>query len=118
MSDDRSRPLERFLGDDDVSLEVAWADGHHSRYPFRYLRGYCPCAECQGHVAGPMQWQNPEEVSLVGVRLVGSYGITPVWSDGHQTGIYADELLRNICPCPECLDLSPESWGAPLTPLS
>ena len=32
-------------------LQVEWDDGHRSSYPFAYLRGWCPCAECQGHGA-------------------------------------------------------------------
>jgi DUF971 family protein len=24
------------------------------------------------------------------------------WSDGHHTGIYPWDLLRSLCPCPQC----------------
>ena len=27
---------------------------------------------------------------------VGSYGITPVWGDGHRTGIYSFEYLARL----------------------
>src|SRR5690242_6986219 len=30
-------------------FEISWADGATHRVPHRILRGYCPCAGCQGH---------------------------------------------------------------------
>jgi len=33
---------------------------------------------------------------------VGAYAVQIVWSDGHDTGIYAFESLRKACPCKEC----------------
>ena len=29
--------------------EIDWGDGHKGVYPHAVLRGYCPCAGCQGH---------------------------------------------------------------------
>ena len=34
-------------------LEIDWADGHRGVYPHEFLRGFCPCALCQGH-EGPI----------------------------------------------------------------
>ncbi len=31
------------------TTEIDWADGHKGIYPHGVLRGYCPCAACQGH---------------------------------------------------------------------
>jgi len=28
------------------TLAIHWSDGHQSAYPYRYLRGKCPCATC------------------------------------------------------------------------
>jgi DUF971 family protein len=33
---------------------------------------------------------------------VGRYAIRFHWSDGHSTGIYTFEQLRELCPCPIC----------------
>ena len=30
-------------------MEIQWADGHKAILPHEILRGYCPCAHCQGH---------------------------------------------------------------------
>ncbi len=45
---------------------------------------------------------NVEETTLVNVVPVGRYGLTPVWEDGHKTGIYTYEKLRASCECDEC----------------
>ncbi|GEM_PF-624055 len=108
---DAYKAADRLLSEDGTAIEVTWRDGHVSLFPFRYLRGYCPCAHCQGHAAGPQKWQAPGDIDLKGVRMVGNYGISPVWSDGHETGIFADRALRLMCPCPQCLDWT-EDGGA------
>jgi DUF971 family protein len=113
---DAYKANDRLLSEDGTAIEVQWRDGHLSRFPFRFLRGYCPCANCQGHAAGPQKWQSPGEIELTGVRLVGNYGICPVWSDGHETGIFADRALRLMCPCPTCLNWT--ETGESLQPLS
>jgi DUF971 family protein len=33
---------------------------------------------------------------------VGHYAIQIEFSDGHATGIYSFDYLREICPCPAC----------------
>ncbi len=101
------RAEDRWMTDESDAIVVRWGDEHVSTFPFTYLRGYCPCAACQGHGGGPATWQGPPaDLGLRGIRLVGAYGINPEWSDGHDTGIFADRKLRRMCPCPECLDLS------------
>ena len=41
-------------------------------------------------------------LKMLSVEPVGNYAIRINWSDGHSTGIYSWEHLRQICPCPEC----------------
>lgn len=38
----------------------------------------------------------PGEDELADMRLVGSYGLTLRWADGHDTGIYTFERLRAL----------------------
>src|SRR5690606_23429023 len=38
--------------------EIEWGDGHRGVYPHAILRGYCPCAGCQGHT-GTIRWIDP-----------------------------------------------------------
>ena len=87
-------------------LRVAWADGHVSDLHYAYLRGFCPCAVCQGHGNGlsyvPYGGPAPA-LSLLDVLEVGHYAVNLVWNDGHRTGIYAWSYLRGLCPCTRCV---------------
>ncbi len=88
-------------------VTIDWADGHASEFDARTLRLLCPCAFCQGE-AGRPGWlaTNPEltepQTQLVDLHLVGNYALAPVWADGHDTGYYTFESLRENCPCPIC----------------
>jgi len=42
------------------------------------------------------------------IEPVGNYGLSFLWSDGHGSGIYRFEYLRQLCPCPVC---KPEESG-------
>ena len=84
-------------------LVIDWNDGHHSEYPFRYLREHCPCAACVKDRS-----QNTPKIlldvafRLDGIAPVGNYALNLIWGDGHAHGIYNWDYLREICPCPEC----------------
>lgn len=100
-------------------LLIVWADGHQSRYSFRYLRGFCPCAECQGHAAG-WTFQDRPMATVVEVKEVGSYAVNIVWTDGgprpHTTGIYPFDTLRTLCPCADCVGEQGEAHASHLLP--
>jgi DUF971 family protein len=42
------------------------------------------------------------DVYALQITAVGRYAISIAWSDGHTTGIYSYETLRQICPCESC----------------
>ena len=39
---------------------------------------------------------------LTNVETVGRYAVRLFWADGHSTGLYSFDYLREICSCPEC----------------
>lgn len=88
------------------TLEIEWADGHQTRYDFTTLRWLCPCAYCRGE-AGVPGWLDSAptlseaQTTLTDIQLVGSYAVAPTWSDGHHTGFYTFQRLREACPCPD-----------------
>jgi DUF971 family protein len=83
------------------AVRITWDDGHVGEYEQEYLRGYCPCAMCQGHGAQQRFNAVPRSV-LTGIRGVGNYAIELFWQDGHSTGIYSFDYLRSLCPCANC----------------
>ncbi len=85
-------------------LRVAWADGHASAFDYDRLRGYCPCAGCQGHMVREVVFRKPAQPCMPhSIQPVGNYALSIVWSDGHATGIYRFEFLRSLCDCEECV---------------
>jgi len=82
-------------------LRITWSDGHESEYPFAYLRGWCPCASCQGH-GNERRYVHAADAELAHVGVVGKYALNLAWSDGHDTGIYSYRYLRELCPCERC----------------
>ena len=88
---------------DERLLQLTWSDGHSAEFDYDYLRGYCPCAACQGHGPGEVVYHPPAGPVTAGtIEPVGNYAIAITWSDGHSSGIYHFDFLRQICPCPEC----------------
>lgn len=84
-----------------ATVRVTWEDGHMSEYDEVYLRGYCPCALCQGHGAQHRFIDSPN-AALSEIRGVGNYAVEMLWHDGHSTGIYTFDYLRSLCPCKDC----------------
>ena len=83
-------------------VKIAWQDGHVSVYPARELRLRCPCAGCVDEMTGALRivaTSVPQDVHPLKIDLVGRYAINIQWSDGHNTGIYAFDRLRKLCPC-------------------
>ncbi len=98
-----------------TGVDIEWKDGHRSAYSFQWLRDACPCAMCmearekEGRPPGeppkpqpgalPMFKAAPKPVKTEGV---GRYAIRFAWNDGHETGIYSWDFLREHCPCAQC----------------
>ena len=86
-------------------VQIQWRDGHESIYPARFLRLSCPCAACVEETTGEKilnPRQVPENVGPMALQLVGRYALQIQWSDGHSSGIYTFEFLRDLCPCELC----------------
>ena len=78
-------------------LEVVFSDGAAFRLPFELLRVYSPSAEVMGHGPGQEVLQTGKrEVTLVGLEPVGNYAVKPVFSDGHDSGIFSWDYLYEL----------------------
>jgi DUF971 family protein len=75
-------------------LEVGFSDGSVFRLPFELMRIYSPSAEVQGHGPGQEVLQTGKrEVDIVSLEPIGNYAVKPVFSDGHDSGIYSWDYL-------------------------
>lgn len=86
-------------------LRIHWSDGQVREYTVNGLRKACPCATCrEKHSApapSPMQLTvlSPAEarpLRIDGMKPVGSYAYSIEFSDGHNTGIFTLETLREL----------------------
>ncbi len=77
------------------TLEIHWSDGAQIKYPHEIIRGYCPCATCQGH-SGTIRFVPGGDLELRDIEQVGNYALGLTWSDGHSSGIYSFRYLRTL----------------------
>ncbi len=79
------------------TLEIAFDDGAHFQIPFELMRVYSPSAEVQGHGPGQEVLQTGKRaVGIVDLTAVGHYAVQPVFSDGHESGIFSWDLLYHL----------------------
>ena len=79
------------------TLDILWEDGSSSSIDYDELRGYCPCAGCQGHMVREIRFRPPRgNPSPLVVSPVGNYALSILWSDGHTTGIYRFDFLQEL----------------------
>jgi ATP-binding protein involved in chromosome partitioning len=93
-----SRPKEVNTQDPQVTV-ITWDDESVMRYPNRYLRSMCPCAQCVNEVTGErmvsLEAIDPA-VRIIAVSPVGRYALHFQWSDGHGTGLYSFDTLKKL----------------------
>ena len=78
-------------------LEVAFSDGAQFRIPFELMRIYSPSAEVQGHGPGQEVLQTGKrEVNVVELEPIGNYAVKPVFSDGHESGLFTWDYLYHL----------------------
>ncbi len=84
---------------DQADLRITWKDGHTCSYELLNLRKNCPCAQCRGgHDAGAVRTTGGiTDIRLVSWKKVGRYALGITWSDGHDTGIFTYDVLRQCC---------------------
>lgn len=96
---------------DNGSVEITWSDGATAAATPRRLRDACPCASCRERRVEPpgaaggnlLQVLTPEEIAplaVTGMSPVGQYAYKITFSDGHDSGIYTLEYLRELTVIP------------------
>lgn len=90
-------PSEIKLHQKSREMELTFTDGSNFRLSYEFLRVHSPSAEVRGHGPGQETLQTGKRnVDITTVEQVGNYAIRPVFSDGHDTGIYSWDLLYQL----------------------
>lgn len=84
-------------------LAIRWDDASETYLALEKMRRHCPCASCQGETdvlgqrhKGPDRPLSAASFRLVRLNNIGGYAISPVWADGHSTGIFSYEYLKRL----------------------
>lgn len=94
LDKDTPLPTDITLHKQSRVLEISFDDGSVFSLPFEFLRVHSPSAEVRGH--GPGQetlQQGKRDVDITSLEPVGNYAIKPVFSDGHDSGLYSWDYL-------------------------
>ena len=90
-------PTEIRLHQKSRVLEICFETGERFELSCEFLRVFTPSAEARGHGPGQEVLQvGKREVSIERIEAVGNYAIKPVFSDGHDSGLYSWDLLYNL----------------------
>ena len=90
---------------DPEHLQIAWNDGQVRRYAVTELRKACPCATCrEKHGAPPpsraelpvITAAEAQPLRIVDMTPTGRYAYSIKFSDGHDTGLFTLEHLREL----------------------
>ena len=96
LNSDTPIPTEIKLHQKSRILELVF-DDQRFELSFEFLRVFSPSAEVRGHAPGQETLQvGKRDVTILGIEPVGNYAIKPVFSDGHDSGLYSWDLLYSL----------------------
>lgn len=102
MNEATPTAIER-LADDRIRID--WSDGASRVYTARVLRDACPCATCREQRSAPappptqltvLSAAETQPLAIAGMRPVGAYAYNVAFSDGHDSGLFTFERLREL----------------------
>ncbi len=91
-------PIE-IVEESDKELFIKWSDGKKTVYNAAHLRKSCPCAGCINEWTGEKILKSDllaDDLSFSSISIVGRYALNFHISDGHETGIYSFQYLRDL----------------------
>ena len=92
-----SWPTELRLDKEKRILTVSYDDGQSFALPAELLRVLSPSAEVQGHSPDQrITVPGKKNVGIARIEPVGNYAVRIVFTDGHDTGLYVWEYLREL----------------------
>jgi len=84
---------------DERAVTLTWPDGRVESVENRKLRAACQCAVCVDEFTGEQKLDEeeiPEDIHAKNVAPVGNYAVSVEWSDGHSTGFFPYDRVREL----------------------
>jgi DUF971 family protein len=85
------------------NLRITWEDSTEIILSLKYMRDECPCAGCKGETILLKTYRppaptvvTPEMYQVKNIEVVGDYAIQITWKDGHNTGIYSWDYIKQL----------------------
>ncbi len=82
-----------------TELSINWSNKTDSEYTAAQLRKACPCASCVNEWTGEKVLKDEniaDDIIFSSISIVGRYALNFQFSDGHGTGIYTFNYLRQL----------------------
>lgn len=93
----KQTPTEIRQKSQEKKVIITWSTGETFEYTMEYLRVKCPCAECCGHTPDQAKLiDGQQNVTIRKISPVGHYAVKFVFSDNHDSGVYAWDTLYDI----------------------
>jgi DUF971 family protein len=89
----------QIIEESDSEISILWSDETESRYNAAQLRKACPCAGCINEWTGEKilkPEQVAEDLTFSSIAIVGRYALNFNFSDGHATGIFSFQFLKQL----------------------
>jgi len=90
-------PTELKLDKSKAVLSISFDDGAQFGLPAELLRVLSPSAEVQGHSAEQrVTVPGKKNVRITNLEPIGTYAVRITFDDGHNTGLYMWDYLRDL----------------------
>ncbi|MDP2752061.1 MAG: DUF971 domain-containing protein [Rhodocyclaceae bacterium] len=97
MTPDSPIPTEIKLHQTSRVMEIHFSDGARFELPYEFLRVLSPSAEVRGHGPGQETLQTGKRtIEITALEAVGNYAVRPLFSDGHDSGLFSWDLLYDL----------------------
>jgi DUF971 family protein len=89
----------QIIEESDSEVSISWTDDAETRYTAAQLRRSCPCASCINEWTGEKILRDesvPDDLKFDHISIVGRYALNFHFTDGHDTGIFSFNFLREL----------------------
>lgn len=101
--DTKYTPASVDVSNSEQVFTVKWADGHISEFSLFGLRKNCPCVACRGGHENMGRFEpklfkvKPTRTyKILNAETVGNHALKITWDDGHNSGMFRWDLLRQM----------------------